>query len=109
MVVAVVAERLSGRRGVETGLEGLLVVVLPEPFVGALEPLAEASAVAPAEGMEAADVEELAGRAVGLPGVEDEPCSGCHHLAEGLGQLADAQVLAGADVDVLVLVVMAHQ
>src|SRR5436305_7698065 len=99
----------SGGCGPDCGRTGLPAVALPEPCVGALDPLAQADAVAPAESVEAADVEELAGRAVGLAGVERQPQPRSHHRAEGRGQLADAQVLAGADVDVLVLVVVPHQ
>ena len=49
-----------------------VVVVLEEPAVGRLDPLAQPDAVAPAERVEPRDVEELLRRAVGLRRVEDE-------------------------------------
>src|SRR5689334_2362162 len=73
---------------------------LQEVAIGEREPLLEAHARRPAEGLEAPHVHQLAWRAVGLGAVELDAAlvsDGPRHL---LGKLADADVLARADVDV---------
>ena len=83
--------------------------VLEEPAIGRLDALAQPDAVAPAERVEARDVEELLRRAVGLGRVENEGRAGVDDVAHHLRELADGQVLAGADVHVLGRVVAAHE
>src|SRR4051812_26880439 len=86
-----------------------LVVTPPKPRIRALDPLPQPDPVPPSKPMQPADVEQLAGHAVRFRGVEGEPHAGVHLLAEGLRQLADAQILPRADVDVLILLVVAHE
>ena len=85
------------------GLAGELARLLVVEAVG------ERDAVLPAERVEAADVEQLARRAVGLRGVEAQHGVGVHHAADQLRQGADRQVAAGADVDVAYAVIALHQ
>ena len=59
--------------------------------------------------MQAAHVEQLARRAVRLRRVEPDVDTGCHDVANLLGELADGQIFPGPDVDVIVAVVVFHQ
>src|SRR5262245_53082390 len=85
------------------------VDLVAEPLVGRHQPVAQLDLRRPAESAEARDVEQLARRAVGLGGVPHEFGAGVDDLADGLGQLLDRHVDAGADVDVRVIVVVLHQ
>ena len=73
--------------------------VLPEPFVGAGETLLERHRGAPAEAAQAADVHQLARRAVGLRRVPGDLALVADHALHELGQLADRQVFAAAHVE----------
>ena len=53
----------------------------------------------PAERVKAGDVHQLSRGAVGLCGVEDQRALEAEHAGDGLGQFADGDVFAGADVD----------
>ena len=59
----------------------------------------ESGGVAPAEGVQEADVQQLLRCAVGLGGVEDEGAVEAEDTGDGLGQFADGDVFAGANVD----------
>ena len=66
---------------------------------GPANSLLELGGVAPAQVMEAGDVHELAWGAVGFGGVEDEIAFETEDFGYGLGQFADGDVFARADVD----------
>src|ERR1019366_2461654 len=70
-----------------------------DDFPGALDAFFEAGGVAPAETVQQADVQQLAGRAVWLGGIEDQGAVEIEHAGDDLGQLADRDLLAGANVD----------
>jgi len=53
----------------------------------------------PSHGLQAGDVHELPGYAVGLGGVEDDVACVAGNLLYGFGQFADGEVVADADVD----------
>ena len=59
----------------------------------------EAGGVAPAEGVQEADVQLLLRCAVGLGGVEDEGAVEAHDAGHGFSQFADGDVFACANVD----------
>src|SRR5436190_20930757 len=63
----------------------------------------------PAERVKTADIEQLARRTVGLARIEAERRRRMDHIYERLGQLANREVVAGADVDMTGLVVVVHQ
>ena len=71
-----------------------------KPSVGCLDTLTEGNGRGPAEGHDARNVEQLARRAVGLARVEAKRALEPDDLRDQLGELADGQILAGADVDV---------
>ena len=73
--------------------------VFDEPLVALLDALAQRGLGFPAEGFEAADVEELAGGAVGFAGVELDLAFKTDDFSDEFGQLADAEIDARADVD----------
>ena len=77
-----------------------VLVVRQEPAVGRLDAVAQVDPVAPAERVQAGHVEQLARHAVGLRGSKASTASGWTIARTRLGELADGQVLAGADVDV---------
>src|SRR5262245_54397225 len=85
-----------------------LLPVGPEPLVRRAEPFGQFDLVAPAQRVEAADVEELSRRAIGLGGVELDRDARRDDVADPFRELANREVLAGADVDVLVAVVVLH-
>ena len=67
--------------------------------IGAGDALAQGSAGAPAEGGEAAHVEQLPRRPVGLAAVVDDAAAEADDLHHRLGQLGDRDVGADTDVD----------
>src|SRR5690606_21094285 len=73
--------------------------VVPVPGVRVLDAFSQADPRLPAEALEPAAVHELAGRAVGLAGVEGEVSFVADDVLDRLGELADGDVGAGADVD----------
>src|SRR3954468_19633317 len=83
--------------------------MLEKPLIGRRKPFAQADSMFPAERMKTADVEQLARRTVRLARIEAERRRRMDHISQGLGQLANREVLAGADVDVARLVVVVHQ
>ena len=66
---------------------------------GLLDALFQPGSVPPTETVESGDVHELAGGAVGFGGVEDQIAGEAEDACDGLGELADGDVLACADVD----------
>ena len=69
-------------------------------LVGQGQALFQADLCVPAQGVESAAVHELARGAVGLAGVVGDGANIAHGLANGLGNLADGDVLSAAHVDV---------
>src|ERR1017187_4550497 len=68
-------------------------------FPGALDAFFEADGAAPAKTVQQADVQQLTGRAVGLGGIEDQGATEIEHTGDDLRQLADRDLLAGANID----------
>ncbi len=85
---------------------GLLV---EEPLVGGADAGLEVDLGRPAQVVELGDVEHLAGGAVGLGGVEAQRGVGADDVADHLGEVADGDVHAGADVDVFGVAVVLHE
>src|SRR4249919_440828 len=81
------------------------VLVREEPAVGFLDAFTQADARLPAKAVQAADVEQLARRAVGLAGVVDDRAFEAGDLLHEFGQFADADVVADADVDDVLAVI----
>ena len=63
----------------------------------------------PTEMVQAGDVEEFAGGAVGAGGVEDELTGVADDTGDFLGEVGDGEFFAGADVDVQFAVVIVHE
>src|SRR5262249_6446076 len=79
------------------------------PVVALPEPLLQAGARTPAQRRQARDVQELARRPVGLAAIIDEAAAIADHASDGFGELADGQVCAGPDIDVLMGAVTLEQ
>src|SRR5258707_549260 len=83
--------------------------MLEKPPIRRGKPFTETDAMLPAERVQAADVEQLSRRSIGLAGIEAQHRVGMNDVAQALGKLSDRQILAGADVDVTELVVLVHE
>lgn len=80
-------------------LSGLPGVALSVPGVGLGDAFAKGNSRPPPQGVEAGDVQQLPWRDVRLGGIESQLPGEADHIANELGQLANGDVLAHADVD----------
>jgi len=85
------------------------VEVVEIPGVGLFDAGFEVGLSLPPEALQAGDVEQFAGGAVGFVGVEDDVAGVADDGFEGKGEFADGDFLAGADVDEVGLVVGLHE
>tara|TARA_Y100000758_G_C15870145_1_gene356349 strand:+ start:119 stop:517 length:399 start_codon:yes stop_codon:yes gene_type:complete len=99
---------LPGRR-MRRPVEPYCFLMVEEPLISRLDALLKADPVLPPEGMQAADIEELPRRAIGLGGVEHEIRAWIHNLADHLGKFPYAEVLPCPDIDVRLVFIVFHE
>jgi hypothetical protein len=75
-------------------------VVSPEPFIVEPQPLLERRPRRPAEGADAAAIEQLARHSVRTSRVEDDASLETHAVPNAFGKLGNGDVVSGADIDV---------
>ena len=78
-------------------------------FISQLDAITQRGLGRPAQALEAADVEQLARRTVGLGGIKHDAALEADDVHHGLGQFADGDVFAGADIDQRAVVARLHQ
>jgi len=79
------------------------------PLIGSTNAIGQGDACAPAEGLDAVDVQEFSRGAVGFGRIERQAAGVADDFADQLGQFANADVFACADIEEFRRVVLLEQ